>query len=101
CLLPASWVADSDGRGDRLRLGNRLAVDQGGCPLRLEAVHDRRLPVLLKTPPPGGDVAGIADRDGERVRGAAELVTGLKRCRFLALDPIGVDRVDELHRVTP
>ena len=100
-LLPARRVADPDRRGDRLRLGDRLAVDQRGGALRLEAVQDRRRPVLLEAPPPGGDVAGVADRDRERVGWPAELVAGLERGRLLALDPVRVDRVDQLDRVAP
>ena len=98
-LLPARRVADPDRRGDGLRLGDRGAVDQRRRALGLEAVEDRRRAELLEAAPVGGDVAGVADRDRQRPGRLAELLDDLEGGRLLALDPVGVDRVDELDRV--
>jgi len=46
-----------------------------------------------------GDVAGVPDRDAERVESAGELLEDLERSGLLSLDPEVVDGVDERHRV--
>src|SRR5215217_1446221 len=76
-----------------------MPLDQRRGPLRLEAVEDRRGPVLLEPGPPRGDVARVPHRDGEGVRRLAELVAGLEGRGLLPLDPVRVDGVDQLHRV--
>jgi hypothetical protein len=71
------------------------------------ATHDRRRPGGLKAPhlrggadrpishPGGGDVAGVADREGVHRRGATEGFRHLPGDGLLARDPERVDRVDE------
>src|SRR5206468_11256320 len=67
--------------------------------LGLEPVEDGRRSVLPEAPPQGGDVAGVAHRDRERVRWLRELVADLEGGGLLPLDPVRVDRVDELDGV--
>ena len=74
------------------------AVDQRRGALGLEAEHPRRRAGLLEALPVGGDVAGVADRDAQRVE-LAELLDDLERRGLLALEPERVDRVDERDRV--
>ncbi len=50
---------------------------------------------LGEAAPVGGDVAGVADRDAERVELGLELLEQLEGGRLLALDAQLVDRVDE------
>src|SRR5262249_53957480 len=77
--LPACRVADADGRGDGLRLSDRVAKDDRRSAGGLEAHHLRpaaesAFGVLDEALPVGCDVAGIADGDEEVVRRIAELV---------------------------
>ena len=71
----------------------------------LEAPQPRRpldepgVGVLAEARPVGADVAGVADRDGEDVRGAAEVVADLEGGGLLAVEAERVDRVDQRHRV--
>ena len=51
--------------------------------------------ILDKPLPVGGDVAGIAHRDEEHVRGIAQLVDDLKGGSLLPLDAIWVKGVDQ------
>ena len=81
-----------------------MAQHEGRGTLGLEAEHARRrldeagAAVLAEAAPVGGDVAGVADRDGQVVGRAAEVLADLEGGRLLALDAVGVDRVDERHR---
>ena len=67
--------------------------------LGLEAEHPRSRPGLVEPAPVRGDVAGVADRDAERVELPLERLRDLERGRLLPLDPELVDRVDQRHRV--
>ena len=84
-------------RPSRARRPGRHGPGRGS--LGLEAVEQRRGVELAKPAPPGGHVAGVPDRDRERVRRLAELLGDLEGGRLLALDPVRVDRVDELDRM--
>ena len=55
--------------------------------------------VLAETPPVGGDVAGVPDRQDEVVGRVAQLVDDLERGRLLALDPMWVHRVHQGYGV--
>ena len=55
--------------------------------------------VLAEARPVGADVAGVADRDGEDVGRAAEVVADLEGGGLLALEAERVDRVDQRDRV--
>src|SRR5439155_120324 len=90
------WPARSSRTASKTQLG----PDRGGAG-RLEAQHLRELrspagvlvlPVAL---PVGGDVAGVADRDAVDVGGVAQHVDDLEGAGLLALDPVGIDRVDD------
>ena len=88
------------GGGDHRPLDDRCRP--GGLP---PAQHRQRVDdpvgvVLGVAAPVGGDVAGVADRDAEHVGRLAELVADLEGAGLLALDPVGVDRVDERHPPT-
>ena len=96
-------------RGDGLGLVDRVprarsarrprpgSPTSGACAWRGPAGE----PVLAVAPPVRGDVAGVADGQEVDVGRVAERVDDLERRRLLALDPVGVDRVDEVHRVVP
>src|SRR5690606_37779256 len=92
-------ITDPDGGGNSFRIGDGGTVNQRGGTGRLEAVDDRGCAPLLETLPVSGDVTGIADRDREGVRGRAELINQFKSGRFLAFDPVRVDRVDQFDRI--
>ena len=96
----------------------RMAVATVSGPLDPPAVDERRGAGGLEAPhraasraitpgvrvgpearPVGADVAGVADRDGQDVRGAAEVVADLERGRLLAVEAERVDRVDQGDRV--
>ena len=66
-LLPARRVADADRAGDRLGVLDHAALDQRRGARGLEAEHARRPAHLLEALPVGSDVAGVADRDAQRV----------------------------------
>ena len=72
---------------------------------RLEAEHPRlrvdaaRGLVSVEAGPVGGDVAGVADGDGQDVGRPAEVVADLEGGRRLAVDPVRVDVVDQRDRV--
>ena len=55
--------------------------------------------VVAEAHPVGADVAGVADRDGQHVRRATEVVADLEGGGLLALEAERVDRVDQGHRV--
>ena len=105
CLGPAGRIADPDRRRDGFRLGDRVTQHDRCRPGRLEAVHPRHRSGLLgraivaEAGPVGADVAGVADRDRQHVRGPAEIVTDLERGGLLPLEPMRVDRVDQRDRV--
>ena len=98
-LLPARRVADPDRARDRLRVRDRLAGDQRRGALGLEAEQPRRRPHLLEALVVGGDVAGVADRDAERVE-LAERVQHLEGRGLLALEAERVDAVHERDRMS-
>ena len=56
-------------------------------------------PISLEAAPVGGDVAGVADGDAERVEVAFEVLVDLEGGRLLAFDAELVDGVDERDRV--
>jgi hypothetical protein len=78
-----------------------LAGDQRRSPLGLEAEHsgggfgEAGLAPLLEASPVGGNVAGVADGQGEGIRRAAQRLADLEGSRLLALDAVGVYGVDE------
>jgi len=51
--------------------------------------------IFLEPHPVGGDIACIAHRDAEPVRGISESIDDFEGCGFLALQAIGIDRVDQ------
>ena len=61
--------------------------------------HDAGGRVLAEAGPVGGDVARVADRDGEHVGRPAEVVADLEGGGLLALEAERVDRVDQGDRV--
>jgi hypothetical protein len=69
--------------------------------LGLEAEQARPGAHLAEALPVGGHVAGVADRDAERVErgGGAQFVEHLEGGGLLPLEPVRVDRVDERDRV--
>src|SRR4051794_15084597 len=99
-LLPTGGVADPDRARDRLRMRDRRAVHERGRALGLEAEQPGVGAHLLKALPVGGDVAGVADRDAERVE-LAQRVEQLEGRGLLPLQPERVDAVDERDRVAP
>ena len=99
-LLAPRRAADADGRRDRLGLVDRVPQHQRSGPCRLHAQHLRQAgrfqPVVLLEPGPiGGDVAGVADRQAQPVRGGPQHIADLEGGALLALDPVGVERVDQ------
>src|SRR5207247_4735410 len=97
--LPPGRVADPDRRGHRLGIVDRMSVNERRGPRRLVPVEDRGGLVLLESLPIRGDVPRVADGDRERPGWTAQLVADLEGGRLLPLDPVRVDRVDELDRV--
>ncbi len=104
-LLPGSGVADPDGGRDRRGRGDTGAGHDGRGAGGLEAEHARALrrdavrgvlPVAL---PVGRDVAGVADGQAVHVGRVAERVAHLEGGGLLAVDAVGVDRVDQRRRV--
>src|SRR5205823_12267336 len=79
----------------RLRMGDRRPANQRRGSRRLEAEHPRASAEFLEAAPVGGDVAGVADRDAERIQLALQRLDDLERSRLLALDAELVDRVDQ------
>ena len=118
-VLPRGRVSDADRRGDGLRLVDGLAEHERRGPPRLDAPHlgqlgggrgqarrglveggeGRAARVFAVPHPVGGDVARVADGQDVDVGGVAQLVDDLEGGRLLALEPVGVDRVDERHGV--
>ena len=102
--VPTGRVADPDGGGHRLGVLDRVAGHDGRGARGLEPEHARqpggpaRLLVLEVALPVGGDVAGVAHRDAVDVGGVAERVDDLEGPGLLALDPVGVHRVDHGDR---
>src|SRR5690606_27370178 len=99
-LLPTGGIADAYGRGNSFWIGDWMPLhDRGGAGC-LEAAHPRQfvnhagLMVLTEPLPVRGDVSRVAHRDHKIIRGFSQLIADLERCRFLAFDPIRVDRVD-------
>src|SRR5437762_11555101 len=76
-------------------------MNEGRGSLGLKAEHARttrrqsRGLGLDESLPVRGDVAGVADRDAERIRRVAERVADLERGGLLSLDAVGIDAVDE------
>jgi len=74
-------------------------VDQWRGALGLEAEHSRGSAGLDEALPVGRDVAGVADRDAERIQAPVEVVEQLERGGLLPLQAKLVDGVDERDRV--
>src|SRR5579883_135739 len=103
--VPARGAADPDRARDRLRLRHRMAEHERRCAGGLTA-EDRREggrpsqgSISAKARPVGRDVAAVADRKREHVRGAPQRVADLVGRRRLTGDAVRVDGVDERHRV--
>src|SRR5437773_10903443 len=98
---PRCRCADADGRRDGPRIGDGHAAHDRGSALGLGAVEaglrprDARVVGLGEAAPVRGDVAGVADRDEERVGCVAERLADLERRGLLTLDAVGVDAVHE------
>jgi len=73
-------------------------VTSGAAPLGLEAEHARRRAALAKALPVGGDVAGVADRNAQRIQ-LPQLVEQFEGGGLLALEAKLVDGVDERDRM--
>src|SRR5207302_294262 len=101
--VPTRGVADADGRGYRIRLFNRMPINDWRGAGRLPAEHSRQTfglsdrKIFLKPFPVSGDIAGVAHWKKMKVRRAAQLVADFKRGGFLSVDPIRVDAVDHFH----
>jgi hypothetical protein len=104
-LRPAGGIADADRGCDRVRLIDRVAEHERCGTGSLEAPHlgqpfrHTQLPVLVVALPVRRDVAGVADGQHMDVGSIAEDIDDLEGRGLLALDAIGVDRVDEVDRV--
>src|SRR5918997_5694119 len=99
--FPARGRPDADRARYRLGTLEILAGYQRRSPLGLEAEHpggsfdEAGLAPLLEASPIGGNVAGVADGQGEGIRRAAQRLADFERSRLLALDAVGVYGVDE------
>src|SRR2546428_595152 len=86
---------------DRVGPFDAASFDDRCCSGRLKTPHPRtafrhsRLRRLTKALPVRGDIAGVADRDAERVGRIPERLADLERGRFLALDAVRVDAIHE------
>src|SRR5439155_27069713 len=98
-VLPAHGIADPDRAGDGFGLLDDLSEHQRRRALGLEAPQPRRRAELAEAAPVGGDVAGVADRDAQRLEASFKRLVDLERSRLLAFDTKLVDRVDEHDRV--
>ena len=98
-------IADADGRCNGVRIAHGGVVDQRGGTAGLEPHHSRKgaavtgLLVFLEAHPIGGDVAGIAHGNAEPVRSITEGIDDFESSCFLALQSVGVHRVDQRHGV--
>ena len=97
-LLPPRRIADPDRARDRLRVLDRLAVHERRGAGGLEAEHPGSQAGLFEPAPIRGDVAGVPDRDAQRVE-LAELLDEFEGGGLLAGDPELVDGVDERNRM--
>src|SRR5579875_748717 len=99
--VPRRRPPDADGGGDRMGRLHGMAGHDGGGPGRLETEHpgqagDLAGVLVLAVPlPVGGYVAGVAHGQAVNMGGVAEDVADLESCRFLPLDPVRVDGVDD------
>ncbi len=55
--------------------------------------------VLAEAHPVGGDIAGVTHRQAQPVRGSAQGIANLEGSRLLALQAVGVERVDQGDRL--
>src|SRR5439155_22196787 len=76
-------------------------TDERGGAFGLVSIHPRSLPGearlgrLDKALPVRGDVPSIADGDEEGIRRVSDRLAELERGRFLSLDAVRIDAVDE------
>src|SRR3989454_6983616 len=103
---PARRIADLDRRRHRAWLLDDAILVDRRRPRGLEADHAGQLRhstgavIFTIAAPVGGDVAGVADGDEVIVGRASELIHHLERAGLLPLQPEGIHRVDERHRVS-
>ncbi len=98
--LPARGMADADGGGDCLRVGDRHARDQRRRAFGLDAVEHRPrrarpARVLAEAFPVRRDVAGVAHRQRQPVRNVAELFDHLEGGSLLPLEAEWVHAVHQ------
>src|SRR5215213_895677 len=91
----------ADRTGHRLRVLEVVASHERRGALGLKTEHLRggvgvpRLPPLLEALPVGGNIARVPHRDCQGVRRVAQSFANLECRRLLALDAVGVHRVNE------
>ena len=99
-LLAAGRFPDADGRRHRLGVFHGMPQHQRGRPLRLHPQDVRQsrsvqVFVLAETGPIGGDVPRVAHRQAQPIGGVPQRVANLEGRRFLPLDAVGIDGVDQ------
>jgi len=98
--LPACRVANPYGCGDGFRFIYNISADDRSSAFSLEAHHlgfslrPSCLIVFGKAFPVSGDVAGIAHRYKQIVRGIVQLIDNLEGGCLLPLYAVGIKRID-------
>ena len=94
-------VANADGGGDGFGVRHCGVVHQWGGSACLESHHSGQaaapagLLIFLKTHPIGGDVPGVAHGNAQPVRCISEGIYDFESRRLLALQPVGIHRVNK------
>ena len=97
-LIQPGRVPDPDRGRDRGRVGHGRPGHQRRRAGRLARQHPGCHAGLAESLPVGGDVAAVSDRQRQPVGRGSQLLDHLEGGGLLALQPVGVDRVEQRHR---